>query len=86
LEGACEASLACSTCHVILSEEMYKKLPEPTDDEKDMLDMAIHLSDTSRLGCQVKISAEFEGQEIRLPAGHRNMQTDTENAGEANKS
>ncbi len=53
LEGACEASIACSTCHVILPPEYYDLLPEPGDDENDMLDMAFGLTDTSRLGCQV---------------------------------
>ncbi|KAG9038992.1 hypothetical protein FRB95_013670 [Tulasnella sp. JGI-2019a] len=46
LEGACEGSLACSTCHVILSPEYYDKLPEPVDEENDMLDMAFGLTDT----------------------------------------
>ena len=54
LEGACEGSIACSTCHVILSPEHYDMLPEPGDDENDMLDMAFGLTDTSRLGCQVR--------------------------------
>lgn len=53
IEGACEGSCACSTCHVILEPEIYDKLPEPDDDENDMLDMAFGLTDTSRLGCQV---------------------------------
>jgi ferredoxin len=50
LEGACEASLACSTCHVILDNAVYDTLPEPTDDEEDLLDMAYGLTPTSRLG------------------------------------
>lgn len=59
LEGACEGSIACSTCHVILSPEHYNMLPEPEDDENDMLDMAFGLTDTSRLGCQVRILLIF---------------------------
>jgi ferredoxin len=46
LEGACEGSIACSTCHVILDAESYDKLEEPEDDENDMLDLAFGLSDT----------------------------------------
>jgi ferredoxin len=46
LEGACEASLACSTCHVILPDEFYKKLEQPVDEENDMLDLAFGLTDT----------------------------------------
>ena len=37
IEAACEKSLACSTCHVILDPEMYDKLEEPSDEENDML-------------------------------------------------
>ncbi|QRV98583.1 methyltransferase domain protein [Ceratobasidium sp. AG-Ba] len=46
LEGACEGSVACSTCHVILTPEHYDLLPEPDDEENDMLDMAFGLTDT----------------------------------------
>ena len=56
LEGACEASLACSTCHVILPQDIYNELEPAEDDEEDLLDLAFGLTTTSRLGCQVKIS------------------------------
>lgn len=46
LEGACEASLACSTCHVILPDQFYDKLEPPVDEENDMLDLAFGLTDT----------------------------------------
>lgn len=62
MEGACGGSCACSTCHVIVeSEEMYDKMEEPSDDENDMLDLAFGLTETSRLGCQVKMSKELDG-------------------------
>ena len=51
LEGACEQSLACSTCHVILEEEIFDNLDYPCDEEEDMLDLAYGLTHTSRLGC-----------------------------------
>lgn len=35
--GACEASLACSTCHVYVQDEYYDKLPDPVEAEEDML-------------------------------------------------
>ncbi|KAF8333101.1 2Fe-2S ferredoxin-type domain-containing protein [Cantharellus anzutake] len=76
LEGACEGSVACSTCHVILTAEYYDKLPEPEDDENDMLDMAFGLTDTSRLGCQVKMSRELDGLIAQLPSATRNMFVD----------
>ena len=67
LEGACEGSLACSTCHVIVDEAWFKKLPVATEAEEDMLDMAFGLTKTSRLGCQIMISAELDGLRISLP-------------------
>ncbi|TDL20716.1 ferredoxin [Rickenella mellea] len=76
LEGACEGSVACSTCHVILPVEFYDLLPEPEDDENDMLDMAFGLTDTSRLGCQVKLTKELDGMTVTLPAATRNMFVD----------
>ncbi|THH03251.1 hypothetical protein EW145_g6400 [Phellinidium pouzarii] len=76
LEGACEGSVACSTCHVILSPEHYDLLPEPEDDENDMLDMAFGLTDTSRLGCQVKLRKELDGIVCTLPSATRNMYVD----------
>jgi ferredoxin len=66
--------LACSTCHVILGREYYDKLSEASDEENDMLDMAFGLTDTSRLGCQVKLREDLEGMDITLPAATRNMQ------------
>ena len=77
--GACEGSVACSTCHVILPQEYYDLLPEPEDDENDMLDMAFGLTDTSRLGCQVKLTKELDGIAITLPAATRNMFVDGKN-------
>jgi len=56
LEGACEASLACSTCHVIVGDGHFDRLPEPSEDEEDMLDEAVCLTASSRLGCQIVLS------------------------------
>ena len=75
MEGACGGSCACSTCHVIVeSQEYYDRMEEPDDDENDMLDLAFGLTDTSRLGCQVKMSKELDGLTVRLPSMTRNMQ------------
>jgi 2Fe-2S ferredoxin len=73
IEGACEGSLACSTCHVIVDPEWYDLLKEPTEDEEDMLDLAFGLTRTSRLGCQIVMSEELDGLTVRLPAATRNM-------------
>lgn len=73
LEGACEGSLACSTCHVIVDEAFYDKLDEPTEDEEDMLDLAFGLTQTSRLGCQIIMSEELDGLVVAVPAATRNV-------------
>lgn len=66
MEGACGGSCACSTCHVIVQDDaMYDKIEEPSDDENDMLDLAFGLTETSRLGCQVKMSKELDGLVVR---------------------
>ena len=73
IEGACEGSLACSTCHVIVDSEWYELLKDATEDEEDMLDLAFGLTQTSRLGCQIIMTEELDGLIVRLPAGSRNM-------------
>ena len=76
LEGACEGSLACSTCHVVVEDKWFAKLDEATEEEEDMLDLAFGLTHTSRLGCQIKMSDELDGLEVTLPSGTRNMLLD----------
>jgi 2Fe-2S ferredoxin len=72
LEGACEGSLACSTCHVVVDPEWYELLPAAKEDEEDMLDLAFGLTRTSRLGCQIIITEELDGLTVSLPGGSRN--------------
>lgn len=74
LEGACEGSLACSTCHVIVDDAYFDQLSEPSEDEEDMLDLAFGLTETSRLGCQIIMSDALDGLKVKLPSGTRNMQ------------
>lgn len=73
LEGACEGSLACSTCHVYIDEKFFSSLPPAAPEEEDMLDLAFALKSNSRLGCQIMITDEFEGMEVTLPDATRNL-------------
>jgi len=73
IEGACEGSLACSTCHVVIEPEWYELLKDATEDEEDMLDLAFGLTKTSRLGCQIVMTEELDGLTVRLPQATRNM-------------
>ena len=72
IEGACEGSLACSTCHVVVDGAWFGKLAKPTEDEEDMLDLAFDLQETSRLGCQLIMTDALDGLVVKLPAGSRN--------------
>ncbi len=74
IEGACEGSLACSTCHVVVAPEWFDLLRDPSEDEEDMLDLAFGLTKTSRLGCQIIITEELDGLTVSLPAGTSNAQ------------
>jgi 2Fe-2S ferredoxin len=66
IEGACEGSLACSTCHVIVDPAWFGQAGAPTEDEEDMLDLAFGLTATSRLGCQIVMTPALDGLGGRL--------------------
>ncbi len=72
IEGACEGSLACSTCHVIVDAGWYGRLATATEDEEDMLDLAFDLQETSRLGCQIIMTDALDGLVVKLPSATRN--------------
>jgi len=81
MEGACEGVCACSTCHVILEQELYDDLLDNmgdglSEDEEDMLDMAFGLTHTSRLGCQITVTENMDGAVISLPKATRNFYVD----------
>jgi len=72
IEGACDGSMACSTCHVIVDPGWWPRLPPADADEEDMLDLAAGLTATSRLGCQVRLTRALDGLVVALPARTRN--------------
>ena len=72
LEGACEGVMACSTCHVIVDAEDFAKLPQATEEEEDLLDLAAHATRTSRLACQIILTDDMESLSVRVPADARN--------------
>ena len=61
---------------MILDQKTYDSLPYPEEEEEDMLDLAIGLTDTSRLGCQVRVTKEMEGIVVRIPEESTNMLND----------
>jgi len=74
LEGTCEGQMACSTCHVIVAESWFGKLDPASPDEEDMLDLAAGLAPTSRLSCQIVLTAQMDGLEVRIPGEAHDMQ------------
>lgn len=74
LEGTCEGQMACSTCHVIVAAEWFGKLPRSSDDEEDMLDLAAGVTRTSRLSCQIELTEDLDGLEVRVPGESHDMQ------------
>jgi ferredoxin, 2Fe-2S len=69
IEGACEGSLACATCHVIVAPEYTDRLAPPSEEEDSMLDLAPGVTTTSRLGCQIVVSDDLDGLSVRIAAG-----------------
>jgi ferredoxin len=74
LEGTCEGQMACSTCHVIVDPADFAKLPRASEEEEDLLDLAMHVTRTSRLACQILLTPELETLTVRIPAGAHDMQ------------
>lgn len=74
LEGTCEGQMACSTCHVIVLADWFERLAPASDDEEDMLDLAAGVAGTSRLSCQIVLTEELDGLEVRIPGESRDMQ------------
>ncbi|KAB5522798.1 hypothetical protein PHYPO_G00163550 [Pangasianodon hypophthalmus] len=76
--GACEGTLACSTCHLIFDESVYERLEPMADEEMDMLDLAYGLTKTSRLGCQVIVAPWMNGMTVRVPQGIKDQRVTQE--------
>lgn len=73
LEGTCEGQMACSTCHVYVAEAWFDRLPEASEDEDDMLDLAFAVRRTSRLSCQITLDAELDGLTVTIPSEAKDM-------------
>jgi 2Fe-2S ferredoxin len=80
MEGACSGNMSCCTCHVYIEQPEFREcLNEPTYFELDMLDLAYEPKDSSRLGCQVKLTPTIldsltqQQLEVTIPAGVNNV-------------
>lgn len=73
LECACKGIAACSTCHVIVDPDFAGKLPEPEESEADMIDLAWGATETSRLGCQIRLTKAIDGITVTIPEQSNNL-------------
>lgn len=73
LEGTCEGQMACSTCHIIVAAEDFASLPPASEMEEDLLDLAAHVSRTSRLACQIWLTEELSELTVRMPGAAHDM-------------
>ena len=64
VEGICGGMALCASCQCYV--ESSHLLPERSDDEEAMLTEAFHVKETSRLGCQILMTAELDGLELEL--------------------
>ncbi|MGB7656223.1 MAG: 2Fe-2S iron-sulfur cluster-binding protein [Novosphingobium sp.] len=74
LEGTCEGQMACSTCHVVVAREWFDRLVPASEDEEDMLDLAAGVTRTSRLSCQIELTADLDGLTVHIPGQSHDMQ------------
>jgi 2Fe-2S ferredoxin len=68
IDAECGGSCSCATCHVYVDETYLAKLTPPDEMEEELLDgVATERLPTSRLSCQIAISAELDGLSVRVP-------------------
>ena len=67
IEGTCGGSISCCTCHVVIEKDWFVKVGPANPDEEDMLDLAVDLQPTSRLGCQIEVTPELNGLIVNIP-------------------
>lgn len=73
IEAACDGNCACSTCHVYIDEKYFDKLTPASEEEEDMLDLALFVQPNSRLSCQIILHNDLNGIEFKLPSATRNF-------------
>ena len=73
LEGTCEGQMACSTCHVVVDSQWFDRIPEASEEEEDMLDLAAGVRRTSRLSCQIVLTPDLEGLTVSIPVESHDM-------------
>ena len=66
LLALCGGCCSCATCHIHVDAAWLDRLPAMSEDENDLLDSTDHRNETSRLSCQIALSAELDGMKIAI--------------------
>ena len=85
IEAACDGNCACSTCHVYIGQKYYNKLPDASEEEEDMLDLALFLQPTSRLSCQIQLTPDLDGMDFKRPTATRNFHADRQKSDDGSR-
>ena len=67
IDADCGGECACATCHVMLGEDWFERLPAARETEDQMLSLNPERAPTSRLSCQIRVTDAMEGMAVRLP-------------------
>jgi 2Fe-2S ferredoxin len=63
----CGGNCSCATCHVYVAEQWRGHVPQPSKEEREMIECALHVQENSRLSCQLHVTPEMDGLVVRLP-------------------
>ena len=66
IEAACGGCAACATCHVYVDSEWTDKINAANEEELDMLDLAMDVTNESRLSCQIVFNDDLDGLKVTL--------------------
>ena len=66
IKAECGGSCVCATCHVLVDQAWFDKLPAKGEEEVDMLDLALEVFDNSRLSCQIEFDESLDGLKVTL--------------------
>lgn len=66
IKAECGGACACATCHVYVDDEWMDATGERSEEEEDMIDLALDVRDNSRLSCQIEISEALDGLKVTL--------------------
>jgi ferredoxin, 2Fe-2S len=69
IDGDCGGNCACATCHIYVEAPWAACTGTRTEVENDMLNFSAGLRDSSRLACQITMTAELDGIEVHMPEG-----------------